>query len=283
MTRSLLRSFGLRWLALYLLLYNVDWLVRLLPGLEWIDRAWAQLWGSVVLWVGPSLLGMREPIQVAMNGSGDKTSNYIQVGCMIVLALVGAALWKVFDRTSAHDRLISEVMRVGLRYVLAAAMLSYGFSKVFHLQMPSPSAYRLDERYGDSSPMGLLWAFMGYSASYSFFAGAAEVCGGVLVLFRRTTMLGAILIAAIMLNIEILNLSYDVPVKLYAAHLLLMACVLLAPDLKRLGICSCSITRRSRPTLVGSGLIHGWAARRWPSKSWLSPGLFFRRSRRIWR
>lgn len=233
MTRSLLRSFGLRWLALYLLFYNVNWLVTLLPGLSAVDRAWSQLWDEVVLWAGP-LLGVKEPILVGLNGSSDKISNYIQVVCMIVLALVGAAAWLLVDRSDKRDKLIYDVMRVGVRYVLAASMISYGFMKVFHLQMPFPGAWRLDERYGDSSPMGLLWAFIGYSASYSFFAGATEVLGGVLVLFRRTTTLGALIILAVMLNIEVLNLSYDVPVKLYAAHLLLMALVLLAPDLKRL-------------------------------------------------
>jgi uncharacterized membrane protein YphA (DoxX/SURF4 family) len=234
MSRSRLRSFGLRWLALYLFFYNVDWLVRLLPGLFWIGQAWAQLWDAVVSWVAPHLLGLTEPIVVVLDGSGDKAANYIQAGCMIVLSLIGATAWFLFDRTNKHDRVIYDVMRVGVRYVLAASMLFYGFAKVFHLQMPALGYERLDETYGDSSPMGLLWTFMGYSASYSFFAGAAEVCGGLLVLLRRTTMLGALVIAALMLNIEMLNLSYDVPVKLYAAHLLFMSFVLLAPDVKRL-------------------------------------------------
>ena len=113
-------------------------------------------------------------------------------------------------------------------------MFTYGFSKVFHLQMQFPDAGRLAESFGDSSPMGLLWTFMGYSFGYSLFAGMAEVAGGALVLFRRTTTLGVLVIAAVMLNIEILNLTYDVPVKLYAAHLLFMAIVLLAPDFTRL-------------------------------------------------
>jgi uncharacterized membrane protein YphA (DoxX/SURF4 family) len=233
-SRSWLQSFALRWLALYLLFYNVDWLVQLLPGLTWIGQASAQLWDGIVLWVASHLLGLTEPIVAGPSGSSDKTADYIQVACMITLALVSAAAWALFDRTKKRDRLIYEVMRVGVRYVLAASMLLYGFDKVFHLQMPSLGYDRLDETYGDSSPMGLLWTFMGYSASYSFFAGAAEVCGGLLVLFRRTTTLGALVIAAIMLNIEMLNLSYDVPVKLFAANLLFMAVVLLAPDLKRL-------------------------------------------------
>ncbi len=226
-------SFGLRWLALYLFLCNVDWLTRLLPGLGFVDRLWDQLWQPMVVWVGTRLLGLPY-VEVETNGSGDKTADWILVGCLIVLSLVGALVWSWFDRSSQHDRLTYEIMRAGVRYSLAVVIFIYGFDKVFHLQMPFPGPHRLTETYGDSSPMGLLWTFMGYSAGYSFFAGMAEVLGGALVLFRRTTTLGAIVIAAAMLNVEILNLCYDVPVKLFAANLLFMAIVLLAPDAGRL-------------------------------------------------
>jgi hypothetical protein len=60
------------------------------------------------------------------------------------------------------------------------------------------------------------------------------VIAGLLLLFRRTTTLGALLVVAIMTNIFMLNVSYDVPVKIGSAHILLLALVLLAPDLRRL-------------------------------------------------
>lgn len=215
---SQVRSFGLRWLTIYLPLYIID----------------APLWDPLIQWVGRTLLRLPGPVPVAVTGSGDRTADYIHVGCAIVAAFAGAAVWTLFDRTSKHDKAIYEVLRVGVRYYLAMTMFVYGFAKVFHQQMPPLSSYRLNETYGDSSPMGLLWAFIGYSAGYSFFAGAAEVLGGALVLFRRTTTLGALVIAAVMLNVELLNLNYDVAVKLGVAHLLLMAFVLLAPDFRRL-------------------------------------------------
>jgi len=66
------------------------------------------------------------------------------------------------------------------------------------------------------------------------FTGACEVLGAALLLFRRTSMLGALVSAAVMSNVVALNLCYDVPVKLYSTHILLMCIVLLAPDLPRL-------------------------------------------------
>jgi len=86
------------------------------------------------------------------------------------------------------------------------------------------------ETYGESSPMRLLWTFMGASAPYTVFAGLAEVIPGILLFFRRTSTLGAMASAAVMLNIVLMNFCYDVPVKLYSTHLLLMALFLLLPD-----------------------------------------------------
>jgi hypothetical protein len=40
-------------------------------------------------------------------------------------------------------------------------MLVYGFIKVFPTQFHLPGPGRLVQPYGDSSPMALLWTFMG--------------------------------------------------------------------------------------------------------------------------
>ena len=113
-------------------------------------------------------------------------------------------------------------------------MISYGAVKVIKSQFPDPSLARLMQTYGDSSPMGLLWTFMGASKSYNIFTGGVECLGGFLLFIPRLTTLGALVSIGALANIFMLNMSYDVPVKLYSFHLLLMAVVLAAPDLRRL-------------------------------------------------
>ncbi|HEY1869324.1 MAG TPA: hypothetical protein VGG70_13595 [Candidatus Cybelea sp.] len=54
---------------------------------------------------------------------------------------------------------------------------------------------------------------------------------GILLLVPRFTTLGALLCAAVMSNVFMLNMSYDVPVKLFSFHLLVAALVLAGPDL----------------------------------------------------
>jgi len=57
-----LRRFMFRWLALYLLLYNSDGMLMLLPGLKWVGHLWDQLGEVVVLWVGKHLLHLSQQI-----------------------------------------------------------------------------------------------------------------------------------------------------------------------------------------------------------------------------
>jgi hypothetical protein len=75
---------------------------------------------------------------------------------------------------------------------------------------------------------------MGYSRAYSFCAGAIEVLAGLLLCFRRTATLGALIACGVLSNVAMLNLCYDVQLKSFSLHLLLIAFVILVPDLRRL-------------------------------------------------
>jgi hypothetical protein len=113
-------------------------------------------------------------------------------------------------------------------------MFSYGFVKVFKLQFPFFSADRLLQPYGDSSPMGLAWNFLGFSQGYNYFMGFGELLSGILLLFRRTTTLGALVTLVVAGNIMAINYCFDVPVKLLSTALVVMSLFLLSKDLQRI-------------------------------------------------
>lgn len=192
------------------------------------------VWELMVPWVGAHVLGIEGEIPSAMTGSGDRLFDWVQLLCIATLAFVGTAVWCTVSTSARHEARLRAGLRVGMRYALASPMLSYGFLKLFPLQFPVPGTWRLLERYGESSPMGLLWTFMGNSPAYVSFTGLAEVTGGLLLLSRRTTTLGALVVAGVMSNVVMLNFCYDVPVKLFSTHLLLLAVLLLVPDVRRL-------------------------------------------------
>jgi uncharacterized membrane protein YphA (DoxX/SURF4 family) len=143
-------------------------------------------------------------------------------------------VWSVLDRHRREYTKLHRWLRVLLRFSLGFTMCVYGAAKVIKSQFPFPHYERLLEPYGMSSPMALLWTFMGYSMPYNVFAGAGEMLAGILVFFRRTTTVGALLGIAVLSNVVMLNFSYDVPVKLFSSMLLLMSIFLVLPDARRL-------------------------------------------------
>ena len=139
----------------------------------------------------------------------------------------------IAKRRDNYEKLLHWLI-ILLRYYLAFFMIGYGFAKVLKTQFPSLTTDRLLQSYGDSSPMGLLWTFMGYSTAYNIFTGLGEVIGGAFSFFKRTRLIGALIVIAIMSNVVMLNFAYDVPVKLFSIHLFSMAIFLIVPDIKRL-------------------------------------------------
>jgi len=231
---SLPRRLGFRFVFAYLLIYNLPFLFWALPGLEWLDKGWSKAKDAFLLWIAEDVLRLGSGFRTGPNGSGDTVLDYVALPTTAALALLVVIAWSIAQRRATSHPRAYEVLRVFLRYCLAATMLGYGLMKVFHRQFPFPADARLGVTYGDSSPMGLLWTFMGYSGAYNVFTGGAEVVGGLLLLWRRTTMLGALVLVAVMANVVMLNFCYDVPVKLYSSHLLLMSVFLVGPDLRRL-------------------------------------------------
>jgi hypothetical protein len=226
------RRFTFRFAAIYFVLYTLaasSAPLNIFLELTHLYDLWTATLPTFGAW-----LGIDRPIPITPTGSGDGMAEYVRVIMMLVLALVGSATWTALDRTRPSYPRAAAWSIVWARYWLAAAMMSYGAYKLFKLQFPFPDVVRLSEPYGESSPMGLAWTFMGYSTSYNVFTGGTEVLGGVLLLWRRTTTLGALICVGVLANIVMLNFGYDIPVKLYSTHLLLVALVLAGTDARRL-------------------------------------------------
>lgn len=150
------------------------------------------------------------------------------------IALLLTLGWSVIARRVRDHKTLAPWLWVAARIFLAGVMFSYGFAKVIPTQFSPPFLGRLLQPLGEFSPMGILWTFMGSSVAYTIFAGASEVLGGLLLCFRRTATLGALVTAGVMANVLAMNLCYDVPVKLYAGYYLIMAAAIALPDARRL-------------------------------------------------
>jgi hypothetical protein len=100
-----------------------------------------------------------------------------------------------------------------IRNFLVCVLLFYGIVKVLATQFPHMMA-NMDARFVELNPMRVAWTFFGYSRGYQMFLGWGEMIPAVLLLFRRTTLLGAIVAAIVMLNVFFINVFFDVCLKL---------------------------------------------------------------------
>jgi uncharacterized membrane protein YphA (DoxX/SURF4 family) len=231
---GLAKRVAFRFVFAYLVLYNFPFPLGEPAFTPFIAEAYDNFWHPVTQWVARHVLRLGYDITVFSNGSGDTTYNYVQALCFLSLAAFAALVWSSLDRRRANYERLYRWLWLYVRFVLAYTMITYGSLKAVPLQMPSPYFTRLLEPYGDSSPMGLLWTFVGASRGFEIFTGCAEILGGVLLILPRTTLLGALVCFGDTVLIFTLNMCYDVPVKLYSLHLLLMSVFLIAPEARRL-------------------------------------------------
>ncbi|MFI1918711.1 DoxX family protein [Nocardia sp. NPDC020380] len=195
--------------------------------------AWpARLLDPTVKWVGDHVFGVE-----AVNhdsGSGDQTYNWVQLWCVLMVAVVATVVWTALDRRRPDYRRLAGWFLLVIRVCLGGQMLLYGFAKLIPSQMPEPALSTLLEPYGNMNSMGVLWNQVGSSPSYEILLGAAEVTAGLLLFIPRTAMVGAMLALVDMAMVFVMDMNFDVPVKIGSGFFMLMALVLLTPEAKRL-------------------------------------------------
>jgi len=223
-----------RFFFVYLLIYITPWdWLSVIPGVPFLLQQYQRVVDWAVFASNDRVFHVRETL-VRVNGSGDTSYAWTQLWLYLSLAGVACLLWSVLDRRRSEYRRLLYWLRTIVRYYLAAVALSYGIIKLFALQMPFPMLSQLATPLGDLLPMRFSWLFLGYSFPYQFFSGAMETTAGLLLLNRRTVTLGLFAAMGAFLNVVMINLSYDVPVKLFSMHLLCASLFLLALDSKRL-------------------------------------------------
>jgi len=237
---SLATRIGFRFVFCYFVLYVGPGAVG---GLGLRDRIisspyrefWVAIWARVVPWVGENILHLKGDFHETLNGSGDQLYDYILVFCILVVAAIATVVWSWLDRRRPDYERLYAWLRLLMRLSVAAPMIGYGVAKLFRAQFPEPPLVRLIDPLGQTSPMGFLWTFMGYSRAYSLFGGLGETVAGVLMVVPQLTTLASLITIGVMSNVLMLNLCYDVPRKIYSIHILLICAFLLLPELRRLG------------------------------------------------
>lgn len=166
-------------------------------------------------------------------GSGDTTMAYLQLLFLALIIPPLTIIWSILDRKRPSYNQFFYWFLVILRMFLILQMFIYGFAKIYKVQFPTTSLARLLMPIGEMSPMGLAWTYMGHSEGFNMFVGILEVLGGLLLIPRRTQTLGAFITIGVMTQVMMMNFFFDIPVKLFSAHLVAMALIIFMADWRR--------------------------------------------------
>jgi hypothetical protein len=164
----------------------------------------------------------------------DSPLDWAMMITILWISLAGCIIWGILDRQRANYHRLDYWFRMYLAWYLFIMMAFYAIFKITMAQMPFPNAEGLFKPLGNYSRVFLLFNFMGASPGYSIFTGVCEFLVAVLVLSRRTRVLGALLMLAILVNILSLNIFYNVMQKLLVINLLIVTLYILSPFLSRL-------------------------------------------------
>ncbi len=165
----------------------------------------------------------------------------------LISLLLGFAWSKWFLRFS--DNQILYFLQVSASYILAFFLLKYGVDKIFKVQFYFPEPNTLFTPLGYLSKDILFWSTVGSSYSYSLISGILEIIPAILLLNRKTRLLGAFIAFGVMLHVLIINFSFDISVKILSSYLLILCLILIMPYLKSLyGIFFSQEERFTRPT-----------------------------------
>ena len=234
---SKIKTFFTFWFASYLFLNIFPWPFTTIHFVYNLFLPYLHATGYIVNWTGKNILHLPNFGQgIGGFEIGDGIFGYVQLFTFALLSgIITCFVFLIDKRIKKSSRLYYWII-VYLRYSLAITMLGYGFMKIImdEGQFIFPSVATLEQPVGNLSPMGLLWAFMGYSQPYEIFTGIAEIAGGYLLFFNRTKAFGSLIVIGVMSNVVMMEFSYDVNLKLISIHLLLISFLILSPDIRRI-------------------------------------------------
>lgn len=228
---------GNTWSTRQLLLFRIAFIFLLLLTVPLDPGYWKQLFNTPLFHLHfQDLFLITAYVPRIVHFSDWGLASFAGWGIALILAVVGAVIWGAVEKREIknYDQLYY-VLRVIVRYRLALALIGYGVIKLFPVQIPYPTLSDLHTAYGDFLPWKIYYLSTGVStAGYEPTLGAIEILAAILLLWRRTAVIGAGLAAALLINIVLANFAYQLGDHVYSVYLLLLSAVILAYDTPRL-------------------------------------------------
>lgn len=144
-------------------------------------------------------------------------------GVFALLALTYTIYWHRKQKAENFNSGIRHAWLQGImRYFIAFEISTYGFAKILKTQFGHIYS-RDDVPVGNLTGFDLTWNYFGHSYTFAVILGLMQIVGGILLLFRRTTLLGALLLLPVMINVVFINIFYQIDQGAFINSLVLTA------------------------------------------------------------
>ncbi|MDQ3112086.1 MAG: hypothetical protein M3R17_19560 [Bacteroidota bacterium] len=187
---------------------------------------------NLAAWTGKTFFNYGRNVNYKLES--DSTGFYLNALNLLFISGFISIVWGIIDKKRSDYQLLAYWFFVFIRYYLAMQLLTYGFNKIFKWQFYLPEPNTLFTTIGSTPRDFLYWTSMGTSRAYVVFSGIIEIIPALLLLFRRTYIAGAVVALMVMINVLMINIGFNISVKLYSGFLLLLCIILLIPECKKL-------------------------------------------------
>jgi hypothetical protein len=131
------------------------------------------------------------------------------VGISLLAAIIFPFIWQYKEHRQTIDSIrIYGFLYTFIRYCIAFNIASFGWKKIFGLQFVVPleiASKPMNQQSGE----WLTWFYFGYSAAFGFIIAFVQIIGAYLLLFRKTLLLGSVILFAFMFNLTLINIFYQ--------------------------------------------------------------------------
>lgn len=112
-----------------------------------------------------------------------------------------------------------------LRYWIAFLLLDFGFQKIFEVNFNY--SYHINDSLTSSlTGQELTWKYYGFSYGLAVILAFFQIIGSILLLFKRTILLGITILLPLMLNIVLINIFYNIgPITLFTSIIITLGLV----------------------------------------------------------
>lgn len=131
------------------------------------------------------------------------------VGLALLTSIIYPFIWNYMEKKQKVNSIkIYGVFYTIIRYCIAINIASFGWKKIFGLQFLVPveiANLPMNQQTGE----WLTWYYFGYSETFGLIIAVSQIVGAYLLLFRRTLLLGSVVLFALMLNLTLINIFYQ--------------------------------------------------------------------------